>query len=459
MRRLVLAIAVLAVVAMLPSRAPAGLALIKRAGPHFRVLCHFDDGASADAALETAEAIWPLASKMYGLTDAPLDPPLDVHLYRRTADYLAAEHDIGVGTFDRNLAFSSYETRSSYVAVQPDLTDDALADVGITAQTRHLIAHEAAHLVRYRVSPGLRSHPGWISDGAAIWIEEETLAAHGWSAGGGEDPYIASDMIRAQRLLAGGHLPSATSIVRDQTGDMEMYDRYAVRKLLFRRLITRKDAPAFRAALTKVWALEDGPDFAKRCEAVVTAPYAAEGLAGLDLDFEQFVRSQAPAWDEVLRCLGTAGDAWVQTAFADHNAVSWRTASVGAGSYEVRGQIEILPGSGHAQQMNFLLGRAADGFVSVAFVAGYGADVFRYHVRDERWEKLATGPTKSVQLWRRVPFRITVDGTKLTVRIDGADVATADLTDHPMSGPWGLGVQSGAAGVWRGVKVETTKPK
>jgi hypothetical protein len=456
MRRALFAAFALAVAAVPCTAAPN---FVLRSGPHFRVLCHFDDERAADAALETVEAIWPLASDLFGLSAAPLDPPLDVHLYRRPDDYLAAEREIAAGKFAKNLAFSSYETRSAYVAVQPDLTDETLAEAGITAQTRHLLAHEAAHLVRWRAAPAFRSHPGWLSDGIAMWIEEETLAARGWSAGGAEDPYVAADMIRAQRLLAGGHLPSATGILRDETKDMEMYDRYSVRKLLFRRLVTRNDAPAFRAALRAAWKLEDGKDFAARMSQTLLAPYAAEGLAGLDLDFEQFVRSQAPAWDEVFRSLSTVGDAWLQAAFPDRNAVSWRTSSVGVDTYELRGQIEILPGSGKSQQMNLLLCRADGGFVSIAFVAGYGADVFLYHSADDRWERLAAAPTKAVQLWRRIPVRVTVDGSKLTLRIDGTEVATADVKGHPMSGPWGLGVQAGAAGVWRGIRVEKAAPK
>jgi hypothetical protein len=451
MLRIVAAFAVL--LTLLASSSRAGLGFVKRAGPHFRVLCHFDDPACADAALETAEATWPLASELYGLPPGPLDTLFDVHLYRNAAEYLATEREVGLGDFDKNLAFSSFETRSAYVAVQPDLGDEALAAVGLTAQTRHLVAHEAAHLVRYRVSPGFRSHPGWLADGAAKWIAEETLAARGWSAGGAEDPYVATEMVRAQRLVAGGHLPSASALLRDETKGMEFYDRYAVRKLLFRRLITRNDAPAFRAALAKALALPDGPDYAKRFLETVTAPYQAEGLAGLDLDYEQYVRSQTPAWEEVFRGLATAGDAWVQTAFADNNAIAWRTAPVGGAAYELRAEIEILPSAGK-RQMNLLLGRHAGGFVSVTFVAGYGADVLAYSAADGKWETLASAPTKAVQLWRRVPVRVSVDGSKLTLRIDGTDVATVDLKDRPMSGAWGLGVQAGGAGVWRRVKLD-----
>jgi hypothetical protein len=449
-------LAIAAVLVLVPATAPAAAGAKVKVGPHFRVICHFEDDDVAAAALETVEAIWPAASDLYGLPPTPLDAPLNVHLFRRAADYLAEERNLADGNFDKNLAFWSFDTRSAYVAVQPDVTDETLAAIGLTAQTRHLLAHEAAHLVRDLASPAARVHPNWLCDGAAIWIEEKTLAARGWSAGD-EDPFVARDMILAQGRLAGGALPSATQILRDETKDLGMYERYAVRKLLFRRLITRKDAPAFRTALAKALRIEPGPDFAKQFFDAVTAPYATEGLDGLDLDFEQFVRSQTPAWDEVHRSLATAGDAWAQTAFADQNAIAWRTASVGADAYEVRGQIEILPGLGKANQMNLLLGRdKATGFVSVAFVAGYGADVFFYDSRDDKWLRLASGPTKGVALWRRVPFRVVVAGDRLTVAVDGVEVAAAELKGHAMTGAWGLGVQAGGVGVWRGVKVETT---
>jgi len=441
------------------ARAPAATGAKVKQGPHFRVICHFDDDASAESALETVEAIWPAASQLYGLAPGPLAAPLNVHLFRRPADYLVEERNLAAGDFDRNLAFWSFDTHAAYVAVQPDLTEETFAALGLTAQTRHLLCHEAAHLVRDLASPSARFHPNWLCDGAAIWIEEQATAARGWSVGD-DDPYVAHDAVLAQRLLANGRLPSAAQILKDEIKDMEMYERYAVRKLFFHRLITRKDAPAFREALAKALKIEPSPEFAARFLDVVSAPYAAEGFDGLSLDFEQFVRSLTPAWEEVHRSLSTAGDAWAQTAFADQNAIAWRTSPVGADAYEGRGQIEILPGTGKAQQMNLLLGREKDvGFVSVAFVAGYGADVFFFDAREDKWLRLATGPTRAVQLWRRVAFRAVVGGDKLKLSVDGVDVATADLKGHAMSGAWGLGVQAGCAGLWRNVKIEPTKTR
>jgi hypothetical protein len=450
--------AVVSLTALVPRATAADDCRIEM-GAHFRVICHFESDACASAALETAEAIWPIASALYGLPAAPLETPLDVHLYRRAADYLVQERELAIGTFDRNLAFWSFETRSAYVAVQPDLTDETLAAIGLTAQTRHLVAHEAAHLVRGRASSTFRSHPAWFADGVALWIEEEAMTARGWSAGQDEDPLAAHDAVLAKRLLDGGALPSVARILRDDLRDLDIYDRYAVRKLLFRRLATRRDAAAFRAALATALKLEDGPDFAARFLAAATAPYATEGPDGLDLDIEQYVRSLTPAWDERARALSTDGSRWVQTAFST-DAVAWRTAPVGGDAYEVRGELEILPGAGEGRQMSVLLGRAGDrSFVSVVFGAADGVTIGLAHERAPQWKKLASAPTKLVQLGRRLPFRVTVGAGKVAVQLDGVDVGSAEVGDRPMSGPWGLGVAAGGAGIWRGVKVESFKTR
>lgn len=453
------ALAAVALLGTAAHAAPAPDDPLVRDGPHFRLVCHFSDERIAAAALETAEAIWPLASGFYGFADAPLDPLLEVHLFRDAASYRAVEQTLALGAFGKNLAFSSYQTRAAYVALQPDVSDDTLAAVGLTAQTRHLLAHEAAHLVRFRASPAYRLHPGWFGDGAAIWIEEETMAARGWSAGADEDPYVATDAVRVQKLAAGGHLPTAESLLRDDTQGLEMYDRYAARKLLFRRLVSRRDGAAFRAAAAAALRIPSGPDYANRFFDAITEPYRTEGLEELHLDYERFVRTRTPAWDETLRSLSTAGDVWTQIAFPELNAVAWRRAPMGEAPYEVRGELEILPCGTRVQQMNVLLGRAEDGFVSVAFVAGWGVDVMRFRARDNRWEKLASAPSKIVQARRRLPFRISVEGRRVSVRLDGTEVVAAEAKDHAMTGAWGLGVQAGCAGFWRGIRAEPFKAK
>ena len=457
-----LAVAVLCTLAGDPPCASAGLGLVRRTGPHFRVLCHFDDERSADAALETVEAVWAPASSLFGLRDEPLDPPLDVHLYRRTADYLAADREVSGGRYAKNLGFSDIATRASYVPIQPDLSDETLAVVGLTAQTRHTLAHEAAHLVSYRACPEIRSAPEWVGEGAAIWIERQALVARGWSASDEEDPFASTDMVSARGLLAGGALPSATQILRGEAAGLGFRERYALLWLLFRRLTTRNDAPKFRSALLEAMRIPAGPEFRRRFTEAVTSPYRTEGGDGLDLDFEQYVRSQTPAWDEPYPCraLSTAGDAWVQTAFADAKALAWRTAPVGAERYEVRGEVEILPGLGERNQANVLVGRDEDeGFVSVAFAARDGVGIWRYHRHDDRWEQIGAGSTNAIQLWRRVPFRVSLDRGRLAVRVDGAEVASAEVTDRTMTGPWGLGVQPGAAAIWRRVRLEKPAPK
>lgn len=442
-----------AALALFARPAPASQFVVV-AGTHFRVLCHFDDAKIAEQALATAESVWPIATELYGVRDAPPDPLLDVHLYRDAAAYASAERSFTEGRFARNLAFTHYDTRSSHVAVQPDLTDEALAVVGLNGQTRHQIAHEATHLVSHLASPDYRRYPEWFSEGSAMWVAQEAMTSRGWSAGAEEDPFLASAMVLAKKLLAGGELPRASDVLRGGAAPLERYRRYAAYELFFRRLVSRRDAKPLRAAFVRALRSAEGGGVGERLAAAVTTTYAAEGPEGLDLDFEQYVRSRAPAWDEVFRALSTVGPAWAHTAFAENNALAWRAESAGDAPYEVRGEIEILPGKGKAQQANVLLGRdVQEGFVSVAFKAGEGVTVLRYHAREDRWETLARGAAAAVQVWRKFPFRIAVEKDRVTVRVEGAEPVAASLGGRSLAGPWGLGVQAGAAVLWRGVRL------
>ena len=124
-------------------------------------------------------------------------------------------------------------------------------------------------------------------------------------------------------------------------------------------------------------------------------------------------------------------------AFPDSNAVAWRTKPVGRDEYSLAGSFQILPGG--RQQLNVLLGRSADGFVSVAFVAGYGVTVFEYHAqKDEAWERLGDIKIDGVELSRWVPFRVDVRDGHLEVTIGDRSVLTVALL-WP-AGEWCVGV-------------------
>ncbi|MFQ5411782.1 MAG: hypothetical protein ACE5EC_05775, partial [Phycisphaerae bacterium] len=179
--------------------------------------------------------------------------------------------------------------------------------------------------------------------------------------------------------------------------------------------------------------------------------FGKEGLDRLNNEFREYVKSTQPKWREIYRALETKGKTWTQIAFAEKNAIAWRTKRIGRSTYRVTGSVEILPNDG--RQMNLLLGRDGGGFISVSFVAGYGVNVFRYDSRKDQWAELAKAAVPSIRVGRKIPFEVQVDVADLKVFVGKKAILEAHAGNKDMTGPWGLGAQAGSAGRWRKVRV------
>ncbi len=185
-------------------------------GDRFRVSVHFDAPALGREALEIAETTWDVAAALHGLEHEP-DQLLDVHLYRDAAAYEAAEQELTGGAFKQNQAFAHWNSKSAHVALQPPLSDAALATVGLPYQTARLLSHETAHLVRFSAMPNFRYHPRWFADGSATWVEEQVLRQLGRLADLDEDPFWGTHVATVQSLIDGDRLPA----VRHGDGPLE----------------------------------------------------------------------------------------------------------------------------------------------------------------------------------------------------------------------------------------------
>jgi hypothetical protein len=424
-----------------------------RAGAHYRVICHFKSDEIAAAALETAESAWPLAEELFGVKEAAPATPLEIHLYRSAADYEQAEAKITEGRFRANLAFAEPKTKSAHVALQPDRGDEALAALGLNAQTRRLIAHEAAHLFRYATMPNARSHPDWLADGAAGWIDDEAMTRGGFSPGSETDPYAATCMLAVQRLVQQGKPPTLDALLRDRIEDLPPNARYGLRWLLFRFMETEPRRDAWKKILLEARRLGGGKEYAEKLRTATADILGADHLPILDQEFQKYLASLKPQWEEVYRTLDTRGNVWTQMAFSDANAIAWRTEPVGKDEYGVGGALRILPGG--KKQLNLLLGRDDAGFISVAFVAGDGVTLFDYHAdRKDGWERLGGAEIAELALDHWTPFRVDIRRGNIEITLNERVVLTAPLRGRTMSGAWGLGAQVGSTGQWRDIKAD-----
>jgi len=441
---LVLLLAALAAVA---ARA-ADEAVTVREGRWFRVVCHFEHARAADDALAAVEAAGPVAADLYGLHVPTKENRLEVHLYRTIADYEAVEERLTGGRFKRNLAFAHYATRSAHVALQPPVSDAVLDRLGLPLLTQNLLAHEAAHTLRYRWMPAYGDHPMWLVDGAAIHVALQAEIARGRIASVEGNPLSATDIGHGRRLLDEGRLPPATRILEDGTDGLSFYERYAVRWLLFRYLATGPHAEAFAKVMRQVPDMRGGDGFRERLRARVLR--AAGGAAALDAEFVAWTRALAPAWEEIFRSLDANGETWGQAAFPGTNAIAWRTAPAPEGGYDLTGRFELLPGEG--VQMNALLDRTPEGFVSVAMRSDGWVTVFEYEAAADRWTRRASFEREGLEKAAGGAFVLRVRPASVSVAIDDAPAVEVDLPGRTMRGSWGLGVQAGTCGLWREIR-------
>jgi hypothetical protein len=241
-----------------------------------------------------------------------------------------------------------------------------------------------------------------------------------------------------------------SAILAERIDELDLDDRYAVRAMFFRFLASGAHAARLPKIASAVRAAGAGPDHGKKVAAAVTRTVGG----GLQAAFDRFVADARPAWSEVFRSLWTEGPTWRQAAFAEKNALAWRCDPV-PGGLVASGGLQILPGG--RQQMNFLFGRSDRGFYSVAFVADRGFTVFDYAARGEEWQQLGAGNAPQLRLGVRSRFAVEAAARKLTIRVDDQHWAFELPRPLPDEVFWGVGAQSGSAGIWHDVTVEPPK--
>lgn len=431
---------------MLASLVLAVLPLSACSEEDFIFNCGLESERAATEARTALDLVLPRAREVYDLReDFEMGEPR-VFLYADRQAYEEVEQELTGGAFKRNLAFAHIKSLTAHVALQPEIGPEALERVGLPAQTLRLLAHEAAHLVRFAHMKNSRNHPGWFSDGAASWIDEKVSLDLGLLSDVETDPNFATNILRVQGLLERGALPSVDDLFHDRTEELEWSERYDVRWMFFRFLLEGEHGERLRTLLAEARRLGGGADFTERLGETAVKVFGKRRYGKLDTEFRAYVSSFEPAWQEIYRCLYRSGEHWVQAAY-EKNAIAWRREPSGKATYKVSGELTILPGSG--SQMNLLLGRGDEGFFSVAFTAGAGVTLFEYLSEGSRWERRAFAECADVVVGEPFRFEVRVSRSKVRVKIEGESVASARPQELDLSGPWGLGAQSRSTGLWK----------
>lgn len=437
------------------------------AGERYRIICHGGDEATGRAALEAAEAVWPIVVEWYSIDprDEASGPHalLDIHLYGAIATYEAVDRLYNRGRFRANLAFSHAGDRTAHVAVQPPCDSRVLARAGLPLLTRVQVAHEAAHLATYVLVGHARQHPEWLAEGFATWAADRALERAGRHVPGERCALTSTRQERVRRLAQAGRLPSIREILGGRCNELETYDRYAVYARLFEFLAARAGGKELKAMLSDVRPLRPGARrprgsarFAARVSKAVLERLGGEaGLVRLEREYAKFARAGRPEWFEAARSLDVSESEWVQVAFPDASAVAWRTMPAGEGDYSLAGTLEMLDNGCADARMSVLLARQpGEGHLAVQIIAGRGVSVARFVEREQRWQVLAGAVHRSVKLGTPMAFEIRLKGRLLNVTIDGERAVAAHVGEIDVGGLWGVETGAGCAGSWRDVQLK-----
>jgi hypothetical protein len=425
-----------------------------RSGPHFRVTCHFVSDSCAEEALAAAEAAWPATIEFLGAAPVALERPLDIHVYRKEAEFAAVDAKLNrvPMTKDHN-GFSYPASRTAYLVVRPDYDEAAWKRVGAPRDALVGLAHEASHLTAFACLNNAAYHPEWLKEGMAQHVERRVFSASTWGADPALYPATSYDMTRCLRLRREGLLPEPRAIFQSRLGHLDVADRYAVHWAFFEFLLRQEQRSRTDALLATARVLPSGDDLGRRLSDIAEKLWNGKGLDALNEAFRAHVDEFAPTWDiEYGGAFDVGRDSWVESATDAVNAVhAWRVPGAARPDFRVSGAFEILAGDKLAAVE---LGRTDAGAVVVDFTSKNGLWLYERRYADDSWRSVANSPYVPPAAGARIEFVVHVVGDTIRVDLAGREVLSGTIAGRALTGPWGVTVNPGTTALWTGVKLE-----
>lgn len=413
-------------------------------GRAFAILCHFPCGAAGELALRAADLTWSRAAALLGVSAASPAVIRPINLYRTEREYEEIEQALTGGRFRLNRAMT-YRGVEAHISVHPNLTEEALQEYGLTANTLRVIAHEAAHIAIRTMNPRSRDLPDWFDEGIASSLEVDVLLALGLADSREGEPVSSTRLHLLRERIRRDALPPLHELLAgDETG-LTLSERYAFYQHFMDFLRTGR----WRNRLSQVLHNLDaaGGSAVRVRTRIMDLLFGAGGeVDRADAEFRAWLLDREPVWLQTRRTLSTAGREWLQVGFA-RGAEAWHQHPVAAPPYVLRGGVRVLNGSG-----SVLIGLEDGAHVAVVFAAG--------EVRVERYDR--TGDPAPGVLGRRahavpiadrpLPFRVAVDPGRIAVTIGAAPVL--EVPAAGVDGRWGLATGPGANVVWSDFRFE-----
>ncbi|MBL4809367.1 MAG: hypothetical protein JKY43_04835 [Phycisphaerales bacterium] len=410
------------------------------------------EGVEPDQVVELERVVEEVGDQFFDLIGIENDSDSGkaaISLHINYSDYELADERLNAGRFKNNWAFSHPAAMESHVALQPPVSMEVLEQVGLPLQTKIQIAHESVHLYFYKAFPNHPSHPDWLSEGVAVYVAERSIRSLGAMGPAEAEPWTSTEIVRVQKMFKNYPEMTIDSILAGSIEDVSSLTMYALHGLFIGWL---DEIGAAEKILQEARRFGGGSKYAQNLSSAVVEAIESAGIDDPDATFRAWVNGFEPQWEEVYRSMQTSNDEWMHAAFASKNAICWNQEPLGEGDWAITGSLYVF-NTGRSQ-MNILLGRSTDGFVTVACSGDWGVTIFNYTSKDNNWNRLEVVEVPTMKFGRWIKFKISKRGNRLWVRMGKQRAFKVEIGDLDLSGQWGLGVQKGSAGIWKDVQVD-----
>lgn len=416
---------------------------------HFRVVNCFREEARAEEALQVARGTVPVVLARLGVASWSPDGPKTLQLYADFARFRGATAALNPDAPEAQ-GYTNRDSRTAHVTVQP--AAETLGALGLSNQTRRLLAHEVTHLVCFDLLPDMTSLPGWMVEGLADSVAHEVVCTLGRSRGLEEEPCTAAQILAVQELIRSNQAPRFGALLFDKLGGLEHGQRYALRWLFYEFLSARRPvecARLFRAAYPSAdsGATQPAPGRAlERVRPLLERLWTPAELAALDQEFLAFVDALRPRWRLTSGLCEFGAEDLVVLAPPRADALVVNQGAFESLPFHLAGELRFLPGK--AQQLHVVLGHGEDAFLLVSFTAGWGVTLWRHEVRGARWLSKGAVEVPALKAERTARFLVEARLDGISVSLDGQEILRVPLDGTLALGKFGLGAQAGSNGVW-----------
>ncbi|HEU4420301.1 MAG TPA: hypothetical protein VFT55_15295 [Planctomycetota bacterium] len=424
------AAAAASLLAVAPAQAQATL---DRSGAHFAV--HFHPGALpqalaarlADESLAAAESAWAKTAEWLSLRE---QKPPAIHVYAEVAAYRAVEKQHGGGAVPIE-SMARLEAQEAHVLLWPQLSNEALAIVGLPSSTSQAILQRAAQLSVAQFAPTAVKDP-WLAEVVGYGVLESIVnPGHKF----GLEPAYDTRRSFYFQLLEDRQPPQLKSMVLDfeVPATRRDHDDEEERKCTMAQMM---------AATGPGWAKKLLAKTKRKVTARVDTRFAAiESVLGTDWVkieslFSKLGQNVKPVWKENLPMTALRGTRLLMAGNDNHTASFHAVQLPKKGSdYTVRATFELHPCGDDSCRLQ--LDWDEKSMIGVFF--GPGKFQVKRWATGGDWQMLKEGKAPIVA---KQPFEAAVEvgKTQLRVLVGGAEVGTWPCGERGMHGRWLMAV-------------------